>query len=266
MEIDQALREGRHRVAFELLADEWASRLAADSRLTAEEAEDALQSALMHALGRKADGELRVVAPEGFTPRAWRTKVLRNHVIDQIRRRATRRDAEAAVEAGLDPDTHRSERRRELERRTAERYEGTPGRLQEPLEAPRPERPPGPPIVGVDLWAEEREILVALLPALDVRKRFRLCLLLRICFRPWEPALADNLEITMPALQLRLETVDVHDPDGSFRRVVWWPDGGKTNDWNNFSKRFTKRLLKLVHDRTGRRAASSGVKTTLEES
>ncbi len=103
-------RSAGERAAIAVLA-EWAGPVRRFwSGRAEDEVEEALQDAVVALLTGRAP---RAIAPEGVTsPRAWRQRVLRNHLLDRARRQRTqRRTVEAValepVEVLMPPDISR---------------------------------------------------------------------------------------------------------------------------------------------------------------
>lgn len=111
--LDRSLREwllegGRADAPLEALCREW--RLVLSGLLPADCVEDALQDAILELV---LAGAHRVLAPESVeNARAWRRKVLKNHLIDRQRKTSLRLHAELAAKKGLDPAEEREAWRR----------------------------------------------------------------------------------------------------------------------------------------------------------
>lgn len=91
--------------AIDALANEWRPRVRNFLRAPSEvEVEEALSDALSTLCVAPRGGRPRALAPDDAeSPAAWRRRVLRNHLIDKLRRRDRRRHAERGEALGLSP-------------------------------------------------------------------------------------------------------------------------------------------------------------------
>lgn len=171
---------GRRAVAA--LMSEWRPRVAAFlGQPAADRVDEELQAALV-ALCVAESGPPRALAPPDVAnPRAWRLRVLKNHLVDRARRQGRRAHAERAAGAGHAPHV-------EAEVWRNRRAAGP----QAPLEVLREEAAPA--AEEAVWWSEARSRVVAALPGLAPKRAMIAALTLGVDPLPLVPALARELD------------------------------------------------------------------------
>jgi len=170
------------RRAIAALAVEWRPRVAAFlGHAATDRVDEELQAAVV-ALCVAEAGPPRVLAPPEVTnPRAWRLRVLKNHLVDRARRVGRRAHAERAAGAGHAPQV-------EAELWRNRKVAGPAA----PLGVLRDDAPPAPE--EALWWAEARARVVAALPTLAPRRAMIAALALGVDPLPLVPRLARELE------------------------------------------------------------------------
>lgn len=203
--------------AVEALADEWRPRVRRFLRSPSpQEVEDWLAGAL-EALCLSVDGkEPRALAPEGVSsPIGWRRRVLKNHLVDVFRKERRRRHAREGMARGWSPQVEAERWRQEKpEKEAARKAARKVIPIREDIEVPPPPTPSADPreaIAGLD----RRERVLALLPALAVRRRVLILLAMDGDPTPFLEELAEELGEDPTDTAARMERALLSPHDGS---------------------------------------------------
>lgn len=171
-----------------------------------DEVEDALQQALLTLVLSR-----RVVAETPDDGRAWRRRILKNHLTDTCRKRGRRQHAERAVGKGLAPQAERQAWREQKGSRRAPRLD-----LNEPRTVGL-----SPPVAELDEEAldlhQMRVQAMAALPAVPVGRRVLIALCLGMDPSPWAEELAavipDSAEAVLGRMDEARRAVQEHGSD-----------------------------------------------------
>jgi len=198
--------------AIDGLARDWRRRVRRFlQQPSPEEVEDLLQGALLALVLPRDGGEPRVLAPPGGSPTAWRRRVLKNWLIDQVRSKRRQDHLRKGVARGWAPATEKEVWRREKAVR-----QGAPGpglRL-----VASPQEPVGP---SSEDWADVvrwRRRVVSMLPELPVRRRVLVAMAMGADPTPFATELAVALDEGTAAVLSRMHVAltEPHDANHDY--------------------------------------------------
>lgn len=170
-----------------------------------EEVDDVLQDAILTLCH---PDEPRVLAPEGArSPKAWRTTVLRNFLVDRHRKRERMRHLEWAAQMGWSRATERASWQSRKQRRDArEPSRDEPMRVASPAESYEPD--PLEPILA----RRRRALVVRAAYELAPRRAALILLALGADLGPIVPALAHALEDSVERVAARIRRAQRQGP------------------------------------------------------
>lgn len=195
----------------------------------AEEVDEYLQAMLARlAVPRSPGGPIPALAPEhAGSPRGWRSRVLKNAMIDRFRREGRRRHQHQALLRG---DTLDMEKASWRQQRRSRQDDGPPPTLTDPLSPQAAARSEAaPPLFGESV--EMRESALALVERLVIRRRVIVMLALRANPVAHAEELATELGEAQADTEARMAAALVSWPDGTHKWLtmpmvrVPWPHG-----------------------------------------
>lgn len=202
---------------LDALAREWRPRI---RRLlqapSADEVEAALAAAMLALVVERSEstGKPRALAPaDAESPRAWRRRVLQNHLISELRKDGRRRHADRAVSQGLSPEAEHEAWRENKQERERIRWspgapESTPS-LSEPHTAAAPE----PQARTAPALGMQRRAVWAVLPQLSVSRAVMVVFAMNGDPSPFAEPLAHHLSEPPEPVLRRIRYALVAPPD-----------------------------------------------------
>tara|TARA_R110002073_G_scaffold245043_1_gene407208 strand:+ start:32225 stop:33046 length:822 start_codon:yes stop_codon:yes gene_type:complete len=260
-EIQQRIRECADGVrrscdsAYGLLRQEWLPQVAHRLRVGRDSYE--VEEVLTAVLAELIMPPPRALAPEGRTPRKWRSKVLKNAVIDILRKKISQREIEryggCTEYSAEDVRQLRKHNARDLEiRKGKERATKAEQSLMAPVEVKSPFSEASDGHDEAVERIDRRNLLKQLMPQIGVKRRQAIAI--EHGFSPWVwlEEFAADLDEPYEAVKARVGAYEHAPYDLELRARVFYPDGDATKAKNAYRKLVTNGIADLA------KLASSG--------